>query len=478
MKSKLSENLLYSTLNQIFSIIMSLVTGPYIARVLSPELIGSYSFANANSAYFVLMGSLGLGQYGMIQAAAKRDNQESLSSLFWEITFLKLILSGISMGAYALFFLLGDKQGDKTLYWIMTINIIANMVDITWLANGMEAFKAMALRGMIVRVASFALIMILVRDEGDLYIYAILMQMSVLLANCSMYVLLKGKIHWVDISSLNIHRHLLPSLIYFIPGIVNKIFTAADKSMLGILSSKYEVGIYEQANKITLLCSSTLNSVSNVLLARAVVLFRGDEDKDHVNTLMVTAIRAAGLLILPVTLGIAAVSAGFVPLFLGAGYEKSAIVLKVFSLQVLFSTLANYYSHQCMIARGHQKEYNIAVVVTAVLNVVLNRILISRYASVGAAATSAVSSFFTLTLLLCYGKDVLPFTQLWGLIKKYVFAAVIMYIMVSRIFFPGHLLVTIIIQIVLGCLVYLGVLVAVKDSFFCSLMKIILKSRH
>ena len=59
-EKKVSINIIYNVVNQIVALIVPLVLSPYVARVLSPELIGDYSYALANSSYFVLVESLGL----------------------------------------------------------------------------------------------------------------------------------------------------------------------------------------------------------------------------------------------------------------------------------------------------------------------------------------------------------------------------------------------------------------------------------
>ena len=50
-EKKISINIFYNILNQIVSFIVPLILSPYVARVLSAELIGDYSYALANSCF-------------------------------------------------------------------------------------------------------------------------------------------------------------------------------------------------------------------------------------------------------------------------------------------------------------------------------------------------------------------------------------------------------------------------------------------
>jgi len=470
MNKKLSENLFFSMINQVVSVIMPLITGPYIARVLLPEQIGSYSYVLANSSYFLLLGSLGLAQHGMIQTAKNRNDKQALSCVFWEILFFKILLTGISLGLYFVLLNAETNPTNRVLYWIMTINILANMLDLSWLFNGLEDFKTMTIRGILVRIAAVIAIVVLVRDKNDFFIYALIMQGTNLIGNCAVFPILKDQICWPGFSSLNIIKHLKPSMVYFVPGIVHVIFTSVDKTMLGAMISEYEVGIYEQATKITTLCAGVLNSVSNVLLARATYLFHNSQNTNSADSLMATTLKVGSMLILPVSLGTAAISQNVVPLLFGPGYEKSAYVLQVLSFQVLFSTMANYYAHQCMISRGHQKEYNVAIISSSIVNVLMNLLLIPRMTSIGAALASVLSNVVTLGVLLHYGRNIMSACKLWNLAYKYILAAIVMYFLVVSVPTIENAVFTTGIQIMVGAIAYVICIVILKDQLVMRLL--------
>lgn len=92
MDQKTKINYIYSTVYQILSIILPLVTTPYISRVLSVDSIGVYSFTASIVSYFVLVASFSFQTYGQREAAYKKNDKEKLSSLFFEIQIKKLIL--------------------------------------------------------------------------------------------------------------------------------------------------------------------------------------------------------------------------------------------------------------------------------------------------------------------------------------------------------------------------------------------------
>lgn len=470
MKHSLSSNLMYNVINQIVSIIVPLITGPYIARVLSAELIGSYSYASANSSYFVFLSCLGLGQYGMLQVAAKRNNKEQLSCVFWEISILKLLLSFLSISVYAGFFFLAENVLLRKLYMILTINILANAIDISWAFGGLEDFKSIAIRNILVRILTVTSILCLVKDQNDVLLYAFIMQFSTFIGAVSAFPIVKAYICWPGIKKLQILRHFRPALIYFIPGIVNVVFTSADKTMLGRMSNNYEVGIYEQANKIFALCNSILNSASNVFLARSTYRFYNDDIADSKNTIK-KIISFSCFVIFPATFGVVAVSHDAIRLFCGAGYEKSALVLQALCMNLLFSTLGNYYAHQCLISRGRQADYNFTITACAVINVLLNMLLIPKYQSIGAAVASGLSATLIAVFLFYYGKDVLSMREFFCISRKYILAAVTMYLSISWIHMDQNAMTAIAIRVVVGVVVYVASLILFKDKFVCEIIE-------
>ena len=71
---KIGINYIYNLSFQIFSIIVPLITTPYISRVLGAEMIGIYSYTLSISTYFIVAGSLGFPLYGQREIAYRSNN--------------------------------------------------------------------------------------------------------------------------------------------------------------------------------------------------------------------------------------------------------------------------------------------------------------------------------------------------------------------------------------------------------------------
>lgn len=95
----LVKNSIYKGLLNIFNLIVPIFTIPYIYRVLSPEAMGNFEYANTLFYYSYLCGALGIYTYGIREISRVRDDSEKVnevySSLFSIGIFSNLFVCGI-----------------------------------------------------------------------------------------------------------------------------------------------------------------------------------------------------------------------------------------------------------------------------------------------------------------------------------------------------------------------------------------------
>ena len=471
MKEKnISHNIIYSILMQTAGVIAPLIISPYIARVLSAELIGNYSYVLANSSYFVLAECLGFSLYGTIKIAAVRDDKKERSKFFWEIFWIKIILMLICLNLYMMWINRYEAGTTKSLYYVMIINIISGGVDVTWFLNGIEEFRISALRTIFVRLINIVMIITLVKSEKDLILYALIMQISTLIGYIVVYPTVLKNVQWVKFNKLHFRRHIKASIVYFVPGLINTIFASTDKTILGAIGKKaYEVGVYEQANKICQLSMSMLNAVSNAILPRVTYLYSNNKI-EKTRDFLKNSICGATLIAFPMTFGICAISNDFVPAFFGNGYDKSAYLLKILCWNVLFVVLSNFIAQQCLIARAKQKEYNIAISISAILNVALNFLLVQKMQSIGVSIASVMASFVTLLIIINYAKDMIDLKGILSISWRYFAASIIMYFIIFKINLHNHWT-TIVVQVCIGVTLYFALLIGFKDPIIRKVIK-------
>ena len=84
MKSE-NKNFLYNIIYQLLTFVIPLVVTPYISRVLGVDNVGIYSYTYSIVYMFMLIGMLGINNYGNRSIAAVRDDKDKLAKTFWSI---------------------------------------------------------------------------------------------------------------------------------------------------------------------------------------------------------------------------------------------------------------------------------------------------------------------------------------------------------------------------------------------------------
>ena len=250
MGKSIRKNYVYNLLYQILVIIIPIITIPYVSRILGARNIGIYGYTLSISAYFILVGSLGVSLYGQREIAYLQGKKKKYSKKFWEIFLLRIITMAISSIIFYFCFVKG-KNEYSIYYKILLLELFGNTLDISWFFQGLEEFGKTVSRNLIVKIISLISIFVFVKTKNDLYIYFIIYVASIIIGNLSLWLYMPQYLKKVDINSLNILRHLKPTIALFIPQAAIQIYTVLDRTMIGvIITDKAEVGYYTQEEKI------------------------------------------------------------------------------------------------------------------------------------------------------------------------------------------------------------------------------------
>ena len=472
MGRSVKANYLYNLIYQITAILLPLITMPYVARVLGPQAVGTNSITNANTQYFILLGTLGVTMYATKKIATIRENPRELRQNFWEIFSIQFIGCMISYVIFVI--LLGMKSSLGLYYMLQGFFILSSAVDISWYFIGKEDFKNASIRSFFVKVTSVILIFIFVKDSSDLWKYILINSLTMFLGQCIMWIYVdKSTFSFKSLKRFKLAKHIMPILSLFIPQIAIQIYTVLDKTMLGVFSSTVDVGYYDQSQRIVRILLTILTSLGTVMMPRIASLTSKNQH-DLVKEALKKSFTMISFLSIPIAFGILGVSDNFIPMFFGEKYLEVIPLLKISSVLIIIIGLGNVFGTQYIIAVGKNKEYTISVCVGAAINFILNLILIPKYSALGAViATLSAESTIALIQLL-YSREILDISWIKET-YKYWLSGIIMLIIVS-LMGEGTQRNFIILarQIASGVVVYFGVLLIFRDKIIKNAFKIII----
>ncbi|OUQ28462.1 flippase [Massilimicrobiota sp. An134] len=463
MKKKITVNYIFNLLYQILVIILPLITTPYVSRILGPDGIGTYSYTTSIVTYFILFGCIGLNLYGQREIAYYQNDQEKRSTAFFEILLLKMCTMTISIIIFIMTIQIMNQY--KILFYIQIIDLIANMLDITYFYQGIEDFKKIVVRNVLVKILGIICIFAFVKEKNDLPLYAFIYSFSLLLGNLSMWITIHKYVCKVPLRSLQIKKHIKPTLILFFPQIAISIYTVLDRFMIGLITNNTaQIGYYEQAQKIVKLALTVVTSLSTVMLPRIANLYV-QKDQEKIIQYTENSLIYTFLIAFPIMFGLIGISCNLIPWFLGSEFLESAQILIITSPIVVFIGISNILGFQYLIPTQRQKIYTISTIVGSCINLVLNWIFIPIFLSTGAAFASVIAELGVVVVQMCSIYKEINMISVIKKSKNYIFSSFIMFILIFALsFILEPTMIMTLILILIGILIYFGLLFLVKDK--------------
>lgn len=452
--NKLKKNFIYNLAYQVLALIVPLILSPYLSRKLGASGIGTYSYTYSIVYYFMLLCMLGVNNYGNREIAKNSSDKEQLSQSFWEIYLFQLLMGIVMLISY-LIFLTFFNVNYKLIATLQTFYILSAMLDINWLFFGLEEFKKTVTRNSVIRVLSVILIFIFVKHSNDVWKYTLIMSLTTLFSQAILWFYVPKYIKRVKIEVKGIVKHIKPNIVLFLPVIAVSLYKIMDKIMLGLITDVTEVGYYEQAEKLVHIPLTFITALGTVMLPRITnMLSKGDEDK--VKDYISKSIKFVMFLSFAMCFGLMVVSKDFAILYFGKSFEKTGILIALLSITLPFLSFANVLRTQYLIPKEKDKEYIISVFLGAIVNLIVNLLLIGKFKSVGACIGTILAEFIVMFYQMLSIRRELPIKEYVMAITPFLLNSLIMYIVVySFKYFHLNNIITICIQVVMGVIIYL-----------------------
>lgn len=474
MKS-IARNYSYNLVYQIVQIIVPVILTPYIARVLGAEGSGRYSFSYSITSYFLLVAAFGFRYYAQRLVASHQGNQKQQSIDFWELVIVRLIPAGISIIAYLFLVIWGFRDdANQLLLFILTVDIIAVIFDISFFFQGNEEFGKIVIRSCVVKVASVIMIMSFVKVPADLWLYTLIMVSASMANVIALWPYVFRMITRIPLRDLHPFKHLKPATVLFLPTIAISVYTSLDKTMIGLITqSNVENGNYEYADKIVKVVMTLVTSLGAVVIPRNSKHFANGELKPiQDNTrISVSFVFCLGI---PLMFGLIAISDMIVPWFLGEGYDKTAVLIKILAPLVIIIGLSNLFGIQLLIPSKQDKKFTISITLGAACNFLLNLLLIKYIGCYGAAIASVIAELIITLLMLFYVREYIQISSLIFSSWKPLISGLVMYVVCVMLKqkMQATIINTVIVSLI-GALIYVMLLFVLKDAFLQRTMYLI-----
>ena len=428
MASSTRKNAMYNVAYRLFSVLLPLVTAPYLSRTVGREGVGLYSLAWSISYIFCLIGMLGLNDYGVRAIARVRDDRNRLDETFSAIWQMQLLVAGLVLIAWLGYvFLAAGKEKNISLH--LTMMSVSCLVSFDWCLMGLDIFRPIALRNTFVKCAAAVCVFLFVKKPEDLWIYAFVWSLSTLLGNLSCVTTLRGKVRYRRVPLQESLKHLKPCAILFISVMAVNIYRTMDKVMVSHLAGLVQNGLYENAEKIIYCLSGFISAIGTVMMPKISHM----QEKGETEAIRVHIDQSMEMILCMVSamaFGVAAAADRFAPLFYGKEFAESGTLMAPLAFTLIMIGFANVIRTQWVLPQGRDEIFVKSVCAGAVVNLIVNALLIPRMQAMGAVIgtllaelTVPLTQWVILRTELPYGRF-LKYTGIYGVIGFLMLLAV------------------------------------------------------
>ncbi len=380
--SSTRKNAAYNVAYRMFSVLLPLITAPYLSRVVGPEGIGLYSRAWSISYVFCLVAMLGLNDYGVRAIARARDNPETLSRTFSAIWQMQLLTAGLTLLAWFVYVFCFSGE-EKEIAYHLSLMSVSCVVCFDWCLMGLDLFKPIALKNTFVKTAAAICVFIFVRQKSDLWIYGFVWSLSTFIGNLSCVLSLRGKVRYIRTGWKESMSHLGPCAVLFISVIAVSVYRTMDKVMVSGIAGLEQNGLYENAEKIIYCLSGFISAIGTVMMPKISHMRkqgRTTEILEHIDRSMNLML----CMVCALAFGTAAVADRFAPLFYGTEFVYSGTLMAPLAFTLIMIGFANVIRTQWVLPNGRDSIFVRSVCAGAVVNLAVNLVLIPRLQSMGA----------------------------------------------------------------------------------------------
>lgn len=375
----------------------------YATRILGPTGFGQFSFALALVTLFAVIFDFGLSQVTSREIVQNRKSENDFAS----IISLKLLLSFLTLAAIYIYsqLTISDpiiNQAVLILSIFMVSSGIGELYYSYFQAKKKMEYEAWSkiIQAIIVTLVGFALVTSLRSVTGLSISYALASVPSLVY----IFLLYQRKKSTSDNPSRSFQiwkKYLLMSWPLMLTGIFAMIYNDIDSIIMGYYGQIHQVGLYNAAYRITgialipawLIYKSFSPAINESFLKSKDSFKRIWRYYSKVNLLMIPPILLTGVVFAPQIMN----------LVFGPEYNGAILAFQIL-IGVTCIVILSYPYTQVLIASHMQKKIFWSTFWGAVINLLLNFLLIPKYSLNGAALATLLALFTVLMIQYYYAR--------------------------------------------------------------------------
>lgn len=430
-KKSVKVNAFLNVSKTVVSFIFPLITFPYSSHVLGVEAVGKYNFGTSIISYFLLLAALGIVMYGVREGTKYRDDKEKISRFCSEVFSINVYSTLISLCLLALcVWCIPKLQGYAVIILILSLRIILTTLNVNWIYSIFEDFLLNTIVTIILDIIGIIAMVTLVHSPADLYMYVFIAVMTYSGYGIFQFAYVHHYVKLRFIWNPDL-RHLKPILIIFSMELGATIYISSDITILGWIGGDRATGLYSTASYIYLIVKQVLSALVMVVIPRFSYFIgaeeraveggdseKAEEYKKDAVTLGETLQDSMITFCLPCMVGLILMAEPIVLIFAGADFSESVASLQLLSLALVFAMMEDFYGNCILIAYKREMTFMCLTISAALINIILNFILIPHFMQNAAAVTTIIAEVFMGLTTYYFSKKDIKIKIHWSILLK------------------------------------------------------------
>lgn len=410
MAQSVKVNYILNLINTGTQMLFPLITFPYVCRVIEADGIGQINFFHSIISYISLFTCLGIPMYAIREIARDRSDVVQMNRTAMEILLLHSMLTLVGYAIVAILCLTVPQiQVNIPLFLILSLTIFFTAIGCEWFYRGIEDFKYITIRGLIIKTVSVVLLFIFVKSKTDLLYYGCYTVFGVLGGNIFNFFRLRKYIHRENIifSELHIKRHVKPVLKVFSFSVVTSIYLQLNTVLLGFLKNALAVGYFAAATKVMQMLLMMSSCLGSVMMPRASHLI-AENKEDEFNHLIQKSYDFTLAIALPMTIGLIFCAPSLITALCGVKFEHSILPSQIIAPIILMVAISNVFGIQVLFPKGKINIVTLCCGIGAVADLILNLCLIPFFSYIGTSIAYLGAEVATTVSMYFIGRRYIP----------------------------------------------------------------------
>ncbi|KNB61236.1 hypothetical protein AC804_11745 [Chryseobacterium sp. Hurlbut01] len=396
-------NFAYLSVLNFVTIILPLVTFPYLVEKLGIEMFGLLAFSTSIITYFQILTDYGFNLTATKHISQNRNNVRKISEIVSSVYIIKLLLIVISFIVLLLLINVIPKLENHKLLYILTFgSVVGQSIFPVWYYQGIEKMKIITILNIFAKVLFTILIFVFIKRKSDYFLVPLFNSLGFLIIGIisSMLLYFKYKVIFYLPTKKELFFYLKDGWDIFFSNISVTLYTTSILTILGIFSNNIIVGYYSIADKIVQIIRSIMQPVSQSLFPY--LASKALTKKKEVLFLNKKMLLYGGLGMSAVCILLYLLSDFIIFLITKDYSSESAQVLKILSPIPLLILFANIFALFTMIVFQRHKQYSSIIVSAGIISIPLSCVLIPIYHHIGAAITVLLIEIYVTVRYVLY----------------------------------------------------------------------------